>query len=198
MVGALIIPPVLDLLYHAYGFPGAMPQPGMDGGQALAAPQATLMAAIARGIFGHALDWVSVEIGVAGGLILIVVDMVLKRVGRGGLPVLAVGIGLYLPPTVGVTLAAGAILGWLIDRRLAGRTDAETARRRGVLLASGFIVGESLVGVAIAAVIGASGRQAPLAIVGAGFETAADWLGLAVFLTLAGGFYVATSKRAAL
>ena len=46
---------------------------------------------------------------------------------------LAVGIGGYLPPTVGVTLALGAMLGWLIDRRLAGRADAERARRRGVL-----------------------------------------------------------------
>ncbi len=181
VVGALVIPPVLDLLYHAYGFPGAMPDARMDPGQALAAPQATLMAAIARGIFGHALDWTSVGIGVAAGLLLICVDVGLKRAGRAGLPVLAVGIGLYLPPTVGVTLAIGAILGWVIDRRLGARADAETARRRGVLIASGFIVGESLVGVGMAAVIGVSGSQSPLAVVGNGFEGAAGWLGLVVF-----------------
>ncbi len=195
VVGALIIPPVLDLLYHAYGFPGAMPQPNMDGNQALAAPQATLMAAIARGIFGHALDWTSIGVGLATGLVLILVDLALKRTGRAGLPVLAVGIGLYLPPTVGVTLAAGAVLGWITDRRLRGRPTAEQARRRGVLLASGFIVGESLVGVAMAAVIGLSGSQSPLALVGAGFEGAAGWLGLAVFLAVAGAFYAATTRR---
>ncbi len=194
IVGALVIPPVLDLLYHAYGFPGAMPSAAMNVGQALAAPQATLMAAIAHGIFGHALDWTSVGIGIAGGIVLILVDVALKRSGRAGLPVLAVGIGLYLPPTVGVTLALGAILGWLVDRRLAGRADAEQARRRGVLLASGFIVGESLVGVAMAAVIGASGSQSPLSVVGAGFEGAASWLGLAVFLGVATFFYAATTK----
>jgi putative OPT family oligopeptide transporter len=195
VVGAVVIPPVLDLLYHAYGFPGAMPHAGMDPGQALAAPQATLMAAIARGIFGHALDWDSVLIGVVGGVVLILADVGLKRAGRAGLPVLAVGIGLYLPPTVGVTLALGAVLGWLIDRRLAGRADAERARRRGVLVASGFIVGESLVGVGMAAVIGASGSQAPLAIVGDGFAGVAAWLGLAVFVAAAAGFAAFTTKK---
>jgi putative OPT family oligopeptide transporter len=190
VVGALVIPPVLDLLYHAYGFPGAMPDARMDPNQALAAPQATLMAAIARGIFGHALDWTSVGIGVAGGIILIVVDAALKRAGRAGLPVLAVGIGLYLPPTVGVTLALGAILGWIIDLRLAGRADGDRARRRGVLVASGFIVGESLVGVAMAAVIGASGSQAPLALAGDAFAGTAGWLGLAVFAAVGIGFAI--------
>ena len=188
VVGALVIPPVLDLLYHAYGFPGAMPDARMDPGQALAAPQATLMAAIARGIFGHALDWTSVLIGITGGILLILFDVAMKRIGRTGLPVLAVGIGLYLPPTVGVTLAIGAILGWIIDRQLAGRPDAERARRRGVLVASGFIVGESLVGVGMAAIIGASGSQSPLAVVGDGFAGAAAWLGLAVFAMVAFGF----------
>jgi hypothetical protein len=53
-----------------------------------------------------------------------------------------------------------------------------------VLLASGFIVGESLVGVALAAVIGATGSQAPLALVGDGFAGTAEWLGLAVFLAV--------------
>ncbi len=184
VVGALVIPPVLNLLYVAYGFPGAM-RPGMDPAQALAAPQATLMAAIGKGIFGHALDWTSVVIGICGGVLLIVLDTVLRRVRVGRIPVLAVGIGLYLPPTVGVTLALGAILAWLIDWRLGARADAEQARRRGVLLASGFIVGESLVGVALAAVIGASGSQAPLALVGDGFAGTGEWLGLAVFLAVA-------------
>ena len=64
-------------------------------------------------------------IGVFGGVALIVVDAALKRFGRGSLPVLAVGIGLYLPPTVGVTLAVGAILGWAIDRRVLRRPDGD-------------------------------------------------------------------------
>jgi putative OPT family oligopeptide transporter len=196
VVGALVIPPVLDLLYHAYGFSGALPHAGMDGAQVLAAPQATLMAAIARGIFGHSLDWVFIGIGVVLGLGMILADAGLKRLGRG-LPVLAVGIGIYLPPTVGVTLALGAILGWAIDRRLRHRPDAAAARRRAVLIASGLIVGESLVGVAMAAVIGATGRPAPLALVGEGFASVAAWAGLAVFGLAAGGFAARTLKTSA-
>jgi putative OPT family oligopeptide transporter len=196
VVGALVIPPVLDLLYHAYGFSGALPHAGMDSGQVLAAPQATLMAAIARGIFGHSLDWFFIGIGVALGLAMILADVGLKRVGRAGLPVLAVGIGIYLPPTVGVTLSLGAIMGWAIDRRLAHRPDAEQARRRGVLIASGLIVGESLVGVAMAAIIGGTGRAAPLALVGEGFAPVAAWAGLAVFAAVAAGFSARTLRRA--
>jgi putative OPT family oligopeptide transporter len=197
VVGALVIPPVLDLLYHAYGFSGALPHAGMDAGQVLAAPQATLMAAIARGIFGHSLDWAFIGIGVVLGLGMILADLAIKRMGRGGLPVLAVGIGIYLPPTVGVTLALGAILGWAIDRGLRHRADAEQARRRGVLIASGLIVGESLVGVAMAAIIGASGSPAPLALVGEGFAPMAAWAGLAVFGLVAAGFAARTLRSAA-
>ncbi len=50
LVGALVIAPVLNLLYEAYGFPGAMPRAGMDPAQALSAPQAVLMTTIAQGI----------------------------------------------------------------------------------------------------------------------------------------------------
>jgi len=207
VVGALIIPPILELLYVAYGFPGALPRPGMDPAQALAAPQATLMAAIATGIFTHKIDWMMILIGVAIGIMAIVLDRVLeRREGAARLPVLAVGIGIYLPPTITVTLIIGAVLGWVVDRCLykrAGGASSEAAatierpRRRGVLIASGFIVGESLVGVLIAAIIGASGNQAPLALVGAGFEPIASWLGLAAFAVVCIAFVRRTVGRSA-
>jgi putative OPT family oligopeptide transporter len=192
-VGAVVIAPVLDLLYNAYGFTDALPRPGMDPGQALSAPQATLMLAIARGIFTHQLNWLMIGIGAALGLAVIVADSVLARTCRvARLPVLAVGIGIYLPPTVSTVLAAGAVLSWLLTRRLAkpgGHVDAEVASRRGVLIASGLIVGASLVGVLMAAVIGASGSAAPLALAGPGFAGTSEWLGLLVFLAVAVAFY---------
>ncbi len=182
LVGALVIPPVLNLLYNAYGFGTALPRLGMDAAAALAAPQATLMAAIATGIFGGHLDWRAIAIGAAMGATLIALDQVLTRRGAAArVPPLAVGIGLYLPPSVGVTLAVGAILGFFIQSRLSGRADAGRAERRGVLIASGFIVGESLVGVAMAAIIGATGLAAPLAMVGTSFAPYAAWAGLATF-----------------
>jgi len=193
VVGAAVIPPVLELLYHAYGFSGAMPRPGMDPAQVLSAPQATLMATIATGIFTHQLEWTMLLTGVGLGIVMIVIDALLKlRGGAARLPTLAVGLGIYLPPTVTVPLAIGAILGWAVERalkkRLAARriesAQAEQSRRRGVLIASGLIVGESLMGVILAALIGITGSDAPLALVGDGFGLAANWLGLIAFIAI--------------
>jgi len=197
-VGAAVIPPVLELLYNAYGFAGALPRAGMDPGQALAAPQATLMTAIATGIFTHQLNWTMILIGVALGVVLIAIDEVLRRRrGVARLPVLAVGIGIYLPPTISSALVVGAVVSWWLMRAERRRAQARGddvklamahAERRGTLLASGLIVGESLVGVALAAIIGLSGREAPLALVGDGFAATAQWLGLAVFVLVCVGF----------
>lgn len=191
VVGALVIPPVLELLYQAYGFAGALPRPNMDPAQALSAPQATLMTAIAMGIFHATLEWKMILGGVVLGAVLILVDRLLRRSGSGSLPVLAVGLGIYLPPTIGMTLVVGALLGHAVERALARRPAAgrEEPRRRGVLLASGFIVGESLMGIVLAALIAGTGKEAPLALVGEGFEPVAQWLGLAVLVTVCFLFY---------
>jgi putative OPT family oligopeptide transporter len=189
--GAVVIPPLIDLLYRAYGFAGALPRPDMDPSKALAAPQATLMSAIANGVLGHKLDWTMISIGFAFGAALIVVDLILKRTTTNlRLPALAAGIGLYLPATVSVTLVIGAIISWLAQRALSQRTPEQkaAAEQRGVLLASGLIVGESLIGVIIAAIIGATGRQDALSVVGSGFETTATWLGAMVFFVVCVGF----------
>jgi uncharacterized oligopeptide transporter (OPT) family protein len=64
------------------------------------------------------------------------------------------------------------------------------------LLAFGLIVGESLMGVLMAGIIGATGNQTPLVVVGAGFEGAAEWLGLSVFLLVCTGFYQRVLRQA--
>jgi putative OPT family oligopeptide transporter len=206
VAGAAVISPVLELLYNAYGFADAMPREGMDPAQALSAPQATLMLAIARGIFTHQLNWTMILIGMAVGVGLIVVDEIMKRTCRvARIPVLAVGIGIYLPPTVAAPIVVGAVLAWLLERALRRRAAAtgkpyeqfaDAANRRGVLIASGLIVGESLVGVLMAGIIGAAGTEAPLAIAGAGFEHTASFLGLAVFVAVAILFWRRVMKLA--
>lgn len=173
VVGALVIAPVLNLLYEAYGFPGALPRPDMDPSQALAAPQAALMTTIAQGIFSSTLAWEYIYMGLGLGVILVVVDQLLKRTTRN----------LCLPP-----LAVGAILGYFLRKHMKekhGEEEAKAGFRRGTLFASGLIVGESIVGVVLAGVIVASvtngGSEAPLAIVGKDFAGTAEYLGLAVF-----------------
>ncbi len=206
VAGAAVISPVLELLYNAYGFADAMPREGMDPAQALSAPQATLMLAIARGIFTHQLNWTMILIGMAVGVGLIGVDEIMKRTCRvARIPVLAVGIGIYLPPTVAAPIVVGAVLAWLLEGALRRRAAAagkpyeqfaESANRRGVLIASGLIVGESLVGVLMAGIIGASGTEAPLAIAGEGFAQTASFLGLAVFVVVAILFWRRVMKLA--
>lgn len=177
-VGSLVIAPVLDLLYQAYGFSGATPRPDMDPGQVLAAPQATLMTTITKGIFSHQLEWTMILIGIAVGATIIAIDLILNKSGsKFRIPALAVGMGIYLPPVASAPLFIGAVLSWIITSQVTRQAIANKVdfnqlnipvERRGTLIASGLIVGESLVGVAMAAVIVISitsgGSDAPLAI----------------------------------
>jgi putative OPT family oligopeptide transporter len=187
-VGAVVIAPLLSLLYQAYGFVGAPAQDGQDPGSAMPAPQAALMTQIANGITHGELPWTMVLIGAGLGVVLVAAESWLKRRNLT-FPALTVGIGMYLPLSVEMTIAIGGILGWVAERRLRGRVRGAAAdkavgaaRRRGVLLASGFLVGESCVGVLLAGADLLAGHSAALALVGPGFAPYATWLGLGVFL----------------
>lgn len=190
VVGALVIAPVLNLLYEAYGFPGALPRPDMDPSQALAAPQAALMTTIAQGIFSSKLAWEYIYIGMGLGVLLVLIDLFLKRSTRSlCLPPLAVGMGIYLPPSVQTPLVIGAVLGYFLNKKLRadkGEEGLAAGKRRGTLFASGLIVGESIIGVLLAGIIVVSvsggGSDSPLALVGKDFADAAENIGLVVFL----------------
>jgi len=186
VAGALVIPPVLDLLQKAYGFAGA---PGATA-KALAAPQAALISALAKGVLGGDLDWSLLGKGVVLGVLLVVIDEAIKRRRKPGshvqLPPLAVGLGIYLPMSTTLMVVVGAVVGWIWDRRAEASARPATRKQLGVLLASGMIVGEGLFGVAIAALTVFSGKDAPLAVVGDSFAGTALWLG-------AIGFVVATT-----
>lgn len=207
VIGALTIPPVLDLLYNAYGFLGSMPREGMDPTQALAAPQATLMITLADGLFSKTLDWAIIRLGIYVGVAFIALNILLTRFSRYSLPPLAVAMGVYLPPFIAIALFAGALISWVVHRRTrvraarqgqdAGRYE-EAARRTGTLFASGLIVGESLVGVVLAVVIVVStasgGSEAPLAVVGADFAPMANLVGLCAFILMCLLFLYRTSR----
>ena len=194
VVGAIVVAPVLQLLYQAYGFPDAMPRAGMNPAQAMSAPQATLMTSITQGIFEHKLQWQYILSGVAIGVALIVVDVLLRKGsgGRKALPVLAVGMGIYLPPSINMPIIVGAFLAAFLRSRIRSRYGADSekrvaaADRIGTLFAAGLIVGESLIGVILAFIIVVSvtngGSDAPLAIPLENWGTTAAWLGLAFFI----------------
>ncbi|MCH7342661.1 oligopeptide transporter, OPT family [Pelomonas sp. CA6] len=189
VAGALVIPPVLDLLNQAYGFAGA---PGADPARALAAPQAALISALAKGVIQGSLDWGLIGLGAALGVGLIAVDALIKRAtgGRAYLPPLAVGLGIYLPTSSTLMIVVGALAGWWFDRRAERAARPEATKQLGVLLASGLIVGESLIGVALAAIVVFSGQGAPLALVGEGFAETAVWVGALAFVGTGAALYL--------
>ncbi|HHF3607860.1 TPA: OPT family oligopeptide transporter [Haemophilus influenzae] len=190
-VGALVIAPVLEILYHAYGFSGALPRPDMDPSQALSAPQATLMTAISQGIFTNKLEWTYILTGVGLGAVLITIDAFLKKVSNKvfSLPVIAVGIGIYLPPSINTPVIVGAFLAWIMAHHIAKLGNKEVsakAERFGTLFSAGLIVGESLMGVILAFIIAASvttgGSEAPLSLNLENWDTIGEWFGLIVFI----------------
>ncbi|ECQ5780320.1 TPA: oligopeptide transporter, OPT family [Campylobacter coli] len=174
--GALAIVPVLNLLYQAYGFVGAMPREGMDASSALAAPQANLMSTIAQGIFNHNIEWGYMAFGVFVGILMIIIDKILRRTQKMSLPPLAVGIGIYLPPAVNIPLVIGGILKYIVMQHLTKKyaknshkeEKLASCEQRGTLFASGLIVGESIFGVIIAGItvfsVSMGGSENPLAL----------------------------------
>lgn len=174
--GALAIVPVLNLLYQAYGFVGAMPREGMDASSALAAPQANLMSTIAQGIFHHNIEWGYMAFGVFVGILMIIIDKILKGTQKMSLPPLAVGIGIYLPPAINIPLVIGGILKYIVMQHLTKKyaknshkeEKLASCEQRGTLFASGLIVGESIFGVIIAGItvfsVSMGGSENPLAL----------------------------------
>jgi putative OPT family oligopeptide transporter len=191
--GSLVVPPVLELLATTMGFQGA---PGA-GPNALAAPQAALISALAKGVLGGDLNWGMIGIGALIGAGVIVVDEILGRMGKLRLPPLGVGLGVYLPMAVTLPVVIGAVIGALYDRWADRTADHEYARRMGVLTATGMIVGESLWGVGFAIIVYLSGSDAPLALVGDGFALPALIGGTIAFLVILAGLYRYTRRLVA-
>jgi putative OPT family oligopeptide transporter len=196
IAGAAIIPPILDLLNHAYGFVGA---PGVQRANALPAPQAGLISALASGVIQNNIDWHLIGIGGAIGVVMIVIDEVLRRTTKGAhLSPLAVGLGIYLPTQSTLMVVVGAVAGWYFDRR-ADRSakNPEATKQLGVLLASGMIVGEGLLGVIIAAFVAISGKDYPLQVVSDAFAKGpAEVLGVLAFVVVIALLYVWVARLA--
>ncbi|NIJ76574.1 putative OPT family oligopeptide transporter [Xanthomonas campestris] len=184
---ALIMAPVLNLLAEAYGI----------GSKTLPAPQAMLMASVAKGLFGGQLPWAIIAIGAGVGAVIIAVDEWLKITGkRFRVPVLAAAIGIYLPLELMVPIFIGGLIAHLVERFHKIRADDEDGRDRvhrpGVLFAAGLITGEALMGIGIALPIVITNNKDVLALPG-GFQLN-QWFGLAI-LVLVGWLLYRVGKR---
>lgn len=148
---ALIIGPVLMLLHNAYGFRG------MEGAgeKALSAPQASLMASVAEGVFKGGLPWGYFGLGAVVAVLIIILDEYLQaKKYPFRTPVLAVAIGFYLPFQLSVPIFIGGLVSLAVKRyhkrKQSSEADVEASDRRGLLMASGLITGEALMGILVA------------------------------------------------
>ncbi|MGV4922675.1 OPT family oligopeptide transporter, partial [Pseudomonas aeruginosa] len=190
--GSLVIPPVLSVLNASFGFAGV----AGASADALPAPQAALISSLAKGVLGGDLNWKLIFIGAGVGALVVLVDELLGRTSRYRLPPLAVGLGIYLPMSVTLTVVLGTVIGWFYDRAADRARDPEFVKRMGVLMATGMIVGDSLFGVLYAGIVYESGSEAPLALVGSGFAPYALVGGTLAFLAITAALYRYTRSAA--
>ncbi len=180
---ALVMAPVLNLLASAYGIgvpTEAHPNP-------LLAPQANLMASVARGIFGGELPWTMIGIGAGIGAVIIVIDELLKKNESSfRTPVLACAVGIYLPIELSVPIFAGGLVAYLVERFFHAGDDAKLKERihqKGTLFSAGLITGEALMGIFIAIPIVVVGSADVLTLPEAWHF--GGWLGLLMLAGLA-------------
>ncbi|MEQ9300178.1 MAG: oligopeptide transporter, OPT family [Cyclobacteriaceae bacterium] len=150
IAGALLIAPVLNLLLESKG----IGSPTAEHPNPLTAPQATLMMSVATGIFGGKLPWTIISIGAGIGVAIIMADEYLKSISSNfRMPVLAVAVGLYLPFELDSSIFVGGVIAWMLERgykQVKSQTSIDKAANAGLLIASGLITGEALMGILIA------------------------------------------------
>ena len=198
IAGAAVIPPVLNLLNQAYGFAGA-PRLASAVAQPLGAPQAGLISALAQGVIEQKLDLGMIGVGALLGVATIVLDEFLGARKWLRLPPLCIGIGIYLPMSATLPVVMGAVVGHLYDRWAERGKSPEHAKRLGVLVASGMIVGESLFGVLLAGLIVATSKDAPLGLVPDNFAPAPmiGWIAFGALVAVLYGWKMRRARKAA-
>lgn len=145
LASALVIPFILQTTFEAYGIGDVVPRLGMDVSYALPAPQATLMATVAKGFFAGNLPWPMLQIGAGLAVLAILLDEFLKRKGSSvRFPVLLFALGFYLPLGYMMAFLVGGLISFAVEKKLhdAPRKDTDT----GLLFASGAIAGEAILG----------------------------------------------------
>lgn len=181
---AFVIPLVLHILDLGHG----IGRPSSNGTTFLAAPQAGLIKDISTAIFGADIQWNYVVVGMTLAVVLIATDQILdQRRYPFRIPVLAVAVGIYLPMGISLLIFAGGGLAYILSRKKSRSNDPSSSPRIGLLIASGLITGEALMGVSVAvAAVTFHGRMPS-------DHSWAPLLGIAAIIAL--GFYLFQRPR---
>lgn len=181
VAAALVIPFVLNILDQGYGI--GRVSPINPEATMLAAPQAGLMQALASGIFGAGIEWNFIYMGFALAVGLIILDKIQEKRGSDfRFPVLAVAVGVYLPLGLSVPIFIGGVIAHHLGKK-SKKLDSKDKQRKesnGLLLASGLITGEALMGVLVA--VAAVSFQGSVPYINQ--FSAAGWSGFVVFLAI--------------
>ncbi|MFI4962539.1 MAG: OPT family oligopeptide transporter [Legionellales bacterium] len=186
VVSALVIPPVMQLMFHVYGIAGVMPHPGMDISQSLPAPTAALMAAITEAVFRNSLPWTMMLCGSGIILLAIFLNRILKLKRFINLSFLGIAIGMYLPLSSSVPLFVGGMIALFVQRRLGRRQvgieESVLRKQKGTLIACGLVAGSAIMDVLLAIPFSIFQSPDALQLVGS------DWNHIGVYLGLGSSF----------
>ncbi len=193
VISALCIPWILDLLFNAYGIGGVLPHEGMDPSQMLLAPQAGLMAAVVTGLFTHQFNALMLGLGMGLGILAIILNRSFQKRGIK-IPILPLGLGIYLPISTTTPLIIGGFLSLyvkkVLNKRLAKEPKAlrlekeHQAQQTGLLLSCGLVAGASVMAVILAIPFGIEGNANVLSLVSAAYRPFGAVLGLIVIVGL--------------
>jgi putative OPT family oligopeptide transporter len=207
MVAALIMSPILGILYEAYGIGNAFPRADMDPSQALNAPTAMVLSALTKAVLTSTMNWTMFTIGAALAVVLIILEIFNR--GREHIisfSPLAVAIGIYLPLDTIFPVFLGGLMAFLADKSLDRQRNvlgvdyeaaAEGARRRGLLFSSGLIAGEAVAGIILAVPFAAYQSTSIFSLRPANFESTALVIGTGIFSLVCIHLYRIGSKASA-
>jgi putative OPT family oligopeptide transporter len=129
---------------------------GIGSGKLLA-PQASMFAAMANGLFkeGSSLPWNMIFLGMGLSIGLILVGWYLKRIRSGfGVSPMAVAVGIYLPFTTTLPILLGGIVHLLVTKKYPSGQKLDMAIQAGTVFCAGLVAGEALTGIFLAVPIG--------------------------------------------
>ena len=153
VIPAFVIAPVLNLLHSAYGI-----------GTGLKAPQATLFASITKALFGEGnLPVTMVVYGAIFGVAVLIIDSMFLKNKKFRLHLMPLAVGIYLPVTLAIPIFIGGLIRYKVEkgRKVRGE-EIDESKDQGVLLSSGFVAGEAIMGVGIALVMYFAGNALSL------------------------------------
>ena len=199
---ALVLAPILQLLFEAYGFGDVMPREGMDPSQSLAVPKAALFSGLIQAIFTQTMDWTMITIGCVVAALIIVLDKACKAMkSQWRFPVIAVAVGIYLPLDITFPIMVGGLLAYFVQKSLSKKKLSEAVmeneKRRGILFSAGLISGEAIVGILLAVPFVIYQSTDVFTIVPDWMDGYTELLGIAILMVVLAWFYkmAATVKQ---